>query len=457
MRILFVSHHFPPAHTAGTETYTFNLAGQLRKRHDVAVFHTEKRLGLREYTLLEEEVAGIRTRVLINNLCQKGFRETYLNPRAEDAFARVLDEFKPDVVHVHHLMFTSLKLPVIAAKRNLPVVMTLHDFYLICPRHGRLMLHGEEICPGPDDERCPDCLSNFKYCQTPWERRMIYTLAGIRSTVGLDLTGMVYKAREMLFKGGAKDRAAAQIRGGSPQKTADCLPERIETVRNLFSCVDRFMVPSETVAGAMKSAGLAADKIKLWRYGIDTAPLKRVERPSRKTPVFGFLGTLVPHKGVMVLVEAAASLKPGTAATVVRGTSVHDPEYARELEKAACQDTEFKPAYSRDEAGDAFAEIDVLVLPSLWLENSPVVIQEAFATGCPVLTSDLGGMRELVQDGVNGRLFPPGDAKALAKIMEEVCSNPGMIDKWREGITPPRPIEDDAESIEALYGELLRR
>ena len=149
--------------------------------------------------------------------------------------------------------------------------------------------------------------------------------------------------------------------------------------------------------------------------------------------------------------------RAGTAATVVRGTSVHDPEYARELEKAACQDTEFKPAYSRDEAGDAFAEIDVLVLPSLWLENSPVVIQEAFATGCPVLTSDLGGMRELVQDGVNGRLFPPGDAKALAKIMEEVCSNPGMIDKWREGITPPRPIEDDAESIEALYGELLRR
>ena len=88
MRILLVSHHFPPARTAGTETYAYNLARHLKDRHEVLVFHTDKRLARPAYALAKGSVGGVETRVLVNNLCYSHFGETFSDPRAEEAFCR---------------------------------------------------------------------------------------------------------------------------------------------------------------------------------------------------------------------------------------------------------------------------------------------------------------------------------------------------------------------------------
>jgi glycosyltransferase involved in cell wall biosynthesis len=216
------------------------------------------------------------------------------------------------------------------------------------------------------------------------------------------------------------------------------------------------MTPSNTVGDALKSFGLPSEKTEFWNYGIDLNPFKGLNRPVRSRPVFGYFGTLMPHKGVHIFVEAAAKLESARVGAMIRGSASQNPGYVKRLKKLAGSGTVFKEAFSRAGVRDAFAEIDVLVLPSLWLENSPVVIQEAHACGCPVVASDLGGMRELVKDRLNGRLFPPGDVRALAAILDEAGTDPGVITIWREEIEPPRSIENDVSALDALYGRLRK-
>ncbi|MBU0754781.1 MAG: glycosyltransferase family 4 protein, partial [Planctomycetes bacterium] len=433
MKILFVSHHFPPTQTAGTETYAYNLARRLKNDHRIWVFFTEKRIAFPQYHLLESETDGIPTRIMINNLCYGDFTETYSNPGAEQAFCKVLDEIRPDLVHVHHLMYLSLKLPAIAKARGIPVVMTLHDFYLICPRNGQLLLPDGTACPGPEAGDCPECLSQYKYRQGRLETKMITAVAGFKKLTGLDLTKPAYAVRDRVLKKDLTKGISGPAPGDASKTLDPLIADRNRIVGELYQAVDLFMSPSRTVGDRLVDCGLPCDKLRLWRYGIDTGPFQELDRPARPVPVFGYLGSLMMHKGVHIFVQAAASLNAGRFKFLIQGSPGMNPRYARQLRGMASKDTIFKPAFPRSGVGRAFEAIDVLVLPSLWLENSPIVIQEAFASGCPVITSDLGGMAELVDDGVNGRLFPPGDVEALAKVMEEVGRDPSLIDRWKKG------------------------
>ena len=104
---------------------------------------------------------------------------------------------------------------------------------------------------------------------------------------------------------------------------------------------------------------------------------------------------------------------------------------------------------------NAFAGIDVLVVPSIWLENAPFVIREAFTAGVPVVASDLGGMAEMVDHEVNGLLFTPGDADALGRALARLASEPVLVDRLRRGIPPVMTIEDDAAQLRSLYREQI--
>ena len=129
MKILMPVHFFLPDHSAGTEVYTYNLARALQARgHEVRIFCSEKVLSRRSYSMFEREVGGLKCHVMVNNLDHEDFADTFANPRAEGAFQRVLQSFKPDVVHVQHLMLLSLGLPRLSRRAGARVVMTLNDF-----------------------------------------------------------------------------------------------------------------------------------------------------------------------------------------------------------------------------------------------------------------------------------------------------------------------------------------
>lgn len=461
MKILMPVHFFLPDHSAGTEVYTYNLARALQERgHEVEVFCSEKILSRRSYSVLKREIDGLTCHVMVNNLDYEDFSETFANPRAEGAFQRVLKGFEADIVHVQHLMLLSLGLPRIARSAGARVVMTLNDFWLYCVRFGQLLLPNGNLCDGPNLADCEACLQDFRFSQGKPEKAMIRLLQVTRELAGVDLAPLVYWAqdRSRWLRKRKTDNPDPTAQAGSGQNLVDELKHRIRKVNLLVEQVDLFLSPSATVADRVAQWGIPRAKLRVSRYGIDTTPfenLARQELDGGKVS-FGYVGTLAPHKGVHVLMQALAKLPHQLCRLHVFGSDAHYGDYGRMLrEMAEGLDVTFHGALDRASIGKAFEQIDCLVMPSLWLENSPVVIQEAFAARVPVIASGQGGMAELVVDGRSGRLFPAGSVSALTKHMASVIQNPTTLRTWSVSMDPPRTIADDAECMEEIYTELL--
>ena len=173
-----------------------------------------------------------------------------------------------------------------------------------------------------------------------------------------------------------------------------------------------------------------------------------------------FLGTLVPLKGAHVLLEAWESLDPALRARgtlTLSGPAEHAPEYAQDLRRrAAGVGVRVEGALARDEVQGALASTDLLVVPSLWFENRPLVVLEALAARVPLLVSDLGGMPELVQEGVAGWRVTPGDVGAMAERLSSLLDDPSPLDRLSFAVDELLPSWDDlAESVAAHYDELL--
>lgn len=466
MKILMPVHFFLPEHSAGTEVYTYNLARALTELgHEVEVFCTEKILSRRSYSMLERDVDGIKCHVMVNNLDHESFAETFANPRAEGAFQRVLDKFKPDVVHVQHLMLLSLGLPRLSRAAGARVVMTLNDFWLFCVRFGQLLLPDGTLCSGPNLQDCASCLQDFQFSQGKPEKLMIRLLQVTRELSGVDLAPVVYWAqdRSQYLKKRKTKTASKSAKAGASEDLIDELKHRIRKVQLLVEQVDLFLSPSNTVAERMAEWGIPRNKVRVSRYGIDTTPfenLPRSEPPEEEDEerkiTFGYVGTLAPHKGVHVLLGAMRQLPEEACRLHIYGSDKHFGDYGRVLrDMAEGRDIVFCGPLDRSRIGEAFETIDCLIMPSIWLENSPVVIQEAFAAHVPVIASGQGGMAELIQDGRSGRLFPAGDVDALAEHMLAVLQNPTTLRTWSVSMDPPRSIQDDASGMQEIYAELL--
>lgn len=461
MKILMPVHFFLPEHSAGTEVYTWNLARALQARgHEVEVFCSEKMLSRRSYSVIERDLDGLKVHTMVNNLDHEEFSETFANPRAEGAFQRVLETFKPDVVHVQHLMLLSLGIPRLSRAAGARVVMTLNDFWLFCPRFGQLLLPNGQLCDGPNVPDCSNCLQDFRFSQGKPEKAMIKLLQVTRELAGVDLAPVVYWAqdRSQWLKRRKTKNPDKTAQAGSSVDLEDELRHRIRKVNLLIEQVDLFLSPSATVADRCAQWGIPRAKLRVSRYGIDTTPFENLEHEEMVggKVSFGYVGTLAPHKGVHILMQALAKLPPELCRLHVFGSDAHFGEYGSMLrELAEGLDVTFHGAIDRENIGQAFEKIDCLVMPSLWLENSPVVIQEAFAANVPVIASGQGGMAELIQDGRSGRLFPAGDVSALTTHMASVVQNPTTLRTWSVSMDAPRSIQDDAEAMEATYTELL--
>lgn len=464
MKILMPVHVFLPGHSAGTEVYTYNLARALVARgHEVEIFTSEKEVSRRSWSVHVEQVDGLKVHVLVNNLDHDDFSETFANVEAEGAFQRVLDAFKPDIVHVQHLMLLSMGLPRQARSAGARVVMTLNDFWLFCPRFGQLLLPNGHLCDGPNLSDCENCLQDFTFSQGKPEKALIRLMQTTRELSGVDLAPIVYWAqdrsrwlRTRKQQGGRSAKAGKANPNGSLREE---LKHRQRKVELLIEQVDLFLSPSNTVAERAIEWGIPRARLKVSRYGIDTRPFgqqPRREKGEDEQLVFGFIGTIAPHKGVHVLVDAALRLPKGACRVAIYGSDAHHLEYGRSLRaQAEGREIEFRGKLARDQIAQAFHSIDCLVMPSLWLENSPVVIQESFAAGVPVIASGQGGMAELITDGRSGRLFPAGDAQALARHMAAVIANPTTLRAWSVAMDEARSIEDDAAGVEQHYLDVL--
>jgi len=171
------------------------------------------------------------------------------------------------------------------------------------------------------------------------------------------------------------------------------------------------------------------------------------------------VGSLVPLKGPALLLEAWGRLDPELARGArleLHGPGEHHPAFQAELaRRARAVGARLHGPLARGAVPALLADLDLLVVPSLWYENAPLVILEARALGTPVLVSGVGGMAELVTEGRDGRHFRLGDAADLARVLGELLGEPGALQALRAG--PPVPsVETDAARVQAIYAEVLR-
>ena len=458
MKILQALHFYFPQHSAGTEVYTRRLCQGLRPKHEVALFFTEKVHSRRQGTRFFRQWKEDPCHVYVNNFVYESFAATYENAAVESQFSALLDEWQPDILHFQHLMFLSLGLVRLAQERGIPTVMTLHDFWLVCPRMGQLVDRHGQLCPGPEARRCASCLADFKFGQTPVEAKLLDTVATLKERVGVDISRPLLWAKQWQSK---RRNGSAKNLGPTPlTPSAEDLQRRAEAIRQVMDAVDLFVSPSQTVLEAAVAGGVERDKIYWLPNGFLRPPhaARRIRRKDPQQPFrVGFVGTLAPHKGVHILIEAFRKADLPNATLEIYGTARHNPEYGAMLTAAHSPNVLFHGRVKNDLVVDVMKTLDVLVVPSMWLENAPVTIQEGRFAGVPVVATDLGGMAEMIEDGVTGRLFPMGDSDRLATILRELHDDPEGTERLAQQAPAPMPMEQHVHQLEKLYAKLRVR
>ena len=460
MRILLVSHNYLPAHAAGTEVYTAQLAKKLCARgHTLSVFTTEKEISAEQLSLRERVHEGVPVFELVNNLHYDDFHKTWDEPRIDERFAALLDRIAPDIVHIQHLLYLSIGCVEAARQRGIPVVFTLHDYWLQCARFGQRVHADTSICHTIDFTRCGECLCSFKYRQSPLQRRAGKALAGLRSATGVDLGKAAVRVSRLLP---SKPDAAREGDGQEAlaQQLARDVFERDRDFRErLVPAVERFLSPSRFLRERFIEWGLPPEKIAFLRTGIDLEHFQPRPRTQSELLRVAFIGTLAPHKGPHILLEAWSRIDPVLRARgklKLVGPTLHNPEYVRALElQADALGAELEGAIARDEVARELSVTDVLVVPSVWYENSPLVILEALAARTPLLVSDIGGMAELVEEGHSGFRFAVGDSAALAARLSSLLEDRSQLERLYRTQEPIKRVDDDAAQLEEVYFEAL--
>jgi glycosyltransferase involved in cell wall biosynthesis len=231
---------------------------------------------------------------------------------------------------------------------------------------------------------------------------------------------------------------------------------RLDRARRVFTDIDLFVSPSSSLAAEYVALGMDPQRIEVSDYGfLRQPPLER--RVDRAALVIGFVGTMAWHKGAHVLLEAARLLE-GRFEIVIAGNPEVGPEYLARLRRAAAGlPVRFEGAFGRADVPRVYSSLDVLVVPSLWPENSPLVIHEAFMHGVAVVGARNGGIPALVEDGVNGFTYDAFSAPALAGALQRFVDDPTLAARMAAQSPAVKSIAQDAEDWEARYMAVLNR
>lgn len=433
MRVLLVHHAWPPYGIGGSELYTEGLARALARDHEVTVLHRSIDAARPDYEVRESRRDGVRVLALNNLLREGGGFEAYRDRRVTAVAAAVLSETRPDVVHVGHLAGLSTGIVFEARRHGAAVVMTLHDFSTLCPL-GQLVDSKLRVCPGPSPRRCSRCVGSQVAVASPAARSL-----GRR----LPLAGAAGHALSV-FTGAGRARIA----------------EREDEMREVLRAADVLVSPSRFLKERMQALGVAGIEHLPNGHAPLAVPPRRPDRSGRVR--FGFIGSAIPSKGVHVLAEAFRRLDDPRAALRIHGPFVPyhgDVGYEQRVRRilgphaGECLAGAFAP----ERLGDVLAGLDVLVVPSVWEENAPLTVQEAFLARRPLVVSDHGGLAEAVREGVDGLRFRPGDAADLARAMRRLLDDVALRERLGSRPPPVPSLEDHAEALTALYATAVHR
>ena len=414
-RVLYVVHHHPSVMAGGAETYALELYEHVRDRVPgweplllAGTGPSGSGRGSPHPGTLIEPVGGDPGQDFFHT--DAADYDWFLSSaRNKEFYTRYLADFlrayRPDVVHIQHSLFFGFDM--IRTIRNvLPdaaVVYTLHEYLPMCFRDGQLLRTDGSLCTGPSPRKCASCFPAI----APQD----------------------FFLRERFIK--------AQL-----------------------AEVDRFVCPSAFLLEAYAAWGIPREKLvheQNGRLPVQPVPARAGERPRNR---FGYFGQFTRYKGSDVLLEAMGRLADrgdGDAAELVlHGANLeHAPPEFQDRFHTLLEDNagtvRLHGRYRPQELPSLMADVDWVVVPSIWFENAPLVIQEAFQHGKPVICSDIGGMAEAVDDGVDGLHFRAGSASALADTLLRAATTEGLWESLSAGVRPVRSMEEHVHALQDVY------
>lgn len=415
MRILIISHGHPAYSIGGAEVASH------------ALFRAVNALPGQEcFYLARAPSAMLRHAATPLMSLGRGAREAFLHPGVWDefwlsngglsdlagAFASYLARVSPDVVHFHHVIGLGVE-SIALVRRVLPharIVLTFHEYLAICANHGQMVkASGRALCHGASPAACNLCF---------------------------------------------------------PERSPAAFFGREEHLKSHLLLADAFVSPSRFLAERYAAWGLPKERFRLIENGVDGTPVppRALEAGGRRDRL-AFLGQITEFKGLHIVLDAIARVPQavwGDATLSVFGGNLEfQPTAFRSrfeaLMHAAGRRARFFGSYRQEDLPGLMAEVDWVIMPSIWWENSPVVIQEAFLHRRPLIVSGIGGMAEKVRNDVDGLHFRVGSPESLADRLCRALREEGLWSRLSAAAPAPPALEAFAAAHVALYRELSVR
>lgn len=403
-RILIISHGHPDLSKGGAEMAAYNMFTELRKNDVDAYFLARTNQTPHGGAAFSQR--NNHREILFHTAMDDDFLFSNIKTRHMwQEFRDLILLLKPDIVHLHHYFLLGIEI-LEEIRRSLPhskIILTLHEYLAICHNKGLMVKTNGNLCYKSSARDCHNCF---------------------------------------------------------PHKQPGDFFLREQYIKRMFTNVDHFVSPSDFLKQRYVEWGLKADDINVIENGQPYLGEKRsLDKNDTERVKIAFFGQLNPFKGIDVLLKSIDLLpKPikKKLALEIFGanfdlqTDSFQNEVSNLLEKHKSV-VHFHGAYEAQELPMLMSKVDWIVVPSTWWENSPMVIQEAFNMGVPLIVSNIGGMAEKVIDGVDGLHFRQGSPSELADVLEECVKTRKLRQQMAAEIKPPMTLNECINKHLPLY------
>lgn len=441
MKILLVTHTFLPKYVAGTEVYTYGLAKEFGKNNTVDIFTTDPLNKHNDYRIIKTNYDDLIVYSLRKNIKENHtFENTYNDPKTIKPFKKLLTEIKPDIIHYQHIMHLTPDLIKVGHSLKIPQIITLNDFWFQTMLFNRITSQEKLMLNYSDEGAASDLANIFGVGFFSPFRKSIDTRKLIKSIVKkifYKIFGKIiyfFEKREYLEK----------------------IKLRNSLMRKSLETADLVIFPTVFMYQEFTKWGFKAKKAIISSHGINTEIFKHTNKTKNSVLRFGFIGSIIPSKGLDILLKAWSKVSGPNIQLKVYGNLDTNKKYKKEIMKLRknCKNIKFLGTFFPNKIAYVFSEIDVLIIPSRWFENAPLVLRNALVSHTPVIATNLGSLVELVKERDSGLLFENENADDLAEKINIIINDRGALSSFK--FPKQKNVEENAEELNKIYKNFIK-